>query len=215
MYLCIQERRIMSGRITNVLLDFGGVIADEGYRNGVREIARINGLDPDHFARVTGETLHGTGYLTGQATEAEFWRTLRSSAGIKGSDQDLRSLILKRFTVRVWMIEVVSWLKGQGVRLAILSDQTNWLDELEEKMGIFPLFDHVFNSYHLGKSKKDITIFTDVLKITGASPVEALFVDDTPEHVGRAVQAGLNTILFAGREDFLMRLRAFFPGFPG
>ncbi len=55
MYLCIQERRIMSGRITNVLLDFGGVIADEGYRNGVREIARINGLDPDHFARVTGE----------------------------------------------------------------------------------------------------------------------------------------------------------------
>jgi hypothetical protein len=36
------------------------------------------------------------------------------------------------------MIEVVSWLKGQGVRLAILSDQTNWLDELEEKMGIFP-----------------------------------------------------------------------------
>jgi hypothetical protein len=45
----------MSGRITNVLLDFGGVIADEGYRNGVREIARINGLDPDHFARVTGE----------------------------------------------------------------------------------------------------------------------------------------------------------------
>lgn len=204
----------MSVKIRTVLFDFGGVIADEGYRNGVREIARMNNLDPEDLAEKTRETLYGTGYLIGRAHEEDFWRALRARTGIQGTDMDLRAVILQRFTVRDWMLKIISWLKHEGVRLAILSDQTNWLDELEANMMIFPIFDYVFNSYHLGKSKIDRSIFPDVLKVMGADPAKSLFIDDTAGHVERAGEEGLNTILFLGREDFLTRLAVFFPCLP-
>jgi len=37
------------------------------------------------------------------------------------------------------------------VRLGILSDQTDWLDELNERDGFFQHFDCVFNSFHMGR----------------------------------------------------------------
>ncbi len=206
----------MSGnKIKAVLFDFGGVIADEGFRNGLFEIARKNGLDGGEFAETAREIIHDTGYLTGEGTEELFWKTLRSVTGIKGSDAELRDAILTRFTVRDWMLKLIVRLKENGARLGILSDQTNWLGELEEHMKIFSFFEEVFNSYHLGKSKRDKTIFLDVVKAMGIEPGEALFVDDTEGHVARAREMGLHAVYFTGKESFLKQLSVFFPDLPG
>ena len=35
--------------IKTVIFDFGGVLAEEGFREGLLAIARENGLDPDAF----------------------------------------------------------------------------------------------------------------------------------------------------------------------
>ncbi|HNY64556.1 MAG TPA: HAD family phosphatase [Deltaproteobacteria bacterium] len=204
----------MNAGVKAVLLDFGGVIADEGFKNGLYQIARDNGLDEEAFFEKAREAIHDTGYLLGTGTEKEFWDELRRETGIRGADRDLRETILKGFIVRPWMLEVIGRLKSLGVRVAILSDQTDWLDELEESMRIFGLFERVFNSYHLGKSKLSPSIFTDVLGEMGLAPHEALFVDDTPGHVERARSMGLNAILFKGREDFLHRLASYCPGLP-
>lgn len=201
-------------KIKAVLFDFGGVIADEGFRNGLLEIAAKSGLDGESFVEKAREIIHETGYLTGRGTEENFWETMRKETGIKKTDAELRNIILKGFTVREWMLKVIERLKGKKIRLAILSDQTNWLDELETHMKIFGLFEQVFNSYHLGKSKKDRTIFPDVLKIMKLEPGEALFVDDTEGHVERAREMGLHAIFFRGKDDFLKELSVFFPDLP-
>ncbi len=201
-------------KIKAALFDFGGVIADEGFRNGLLEIAAKSGLDGESFVEKAREIIHETGYLTGRGTEEYFWETMRKETGIKKTDAELRNIILKGFTVREWMLKVIERLKGKEIRLAILSDQTNWLDELETHMKIFGLFEQVFNSYHLGKSKKDRTIFPDVLKILKLEPGEALFVDDTEGHVERAREMGLHAIFFRGKDDFLKELSVFFPDLP-
>lgn len=197
MYLC---------SIKAVLFDFGGVIADEGFRNGLYEIAGNNNLDPKEFAEKTTEIIHQTGYITGAGSEQSFWETLREETGIRGADEELKNIILKGFTVRAWMINIIKWLKSSNIRVAILSDQTNWLDELEAHMKIFDLFEQVFNSYHLGKSKREKSLFSDILGIMNLAPGEALFVDDTQGHVERAKEVGLHGILFKGKEDFLKNL---------
>jgi HAD superfamily hydrolase (TIGR01509 family) len=199
-------------RIKAVLFDFGGVIADEGFRNGLCQMARSAGLDGEDFARKAREIILGTGYLLGKGTEEVFWAALKRETGIRGSNGELKRIILDGFTVRPWMLEIIGRLKEAGIRVAILSDQTNWLDELEKRMKIFGLFERVFNSYHLGKSKLDQSIFTDVLGVMGLRPPEALFVDDTTGHVERARAAGLHAILFTDREDFLNRLDCHCPG---
>ncbi len=190
-------------RVEAALFDFGGVLADEGFKNGLHAIARANKKDPETFAAQARELIHDTGYLTGHAAEPAYWEALRVHAGISGEDSELRNTILRGFTLRPWMIEVVERLRDLGVRLAILSDQTNWLDELEEKLHFFHLFERVFNSYHMGKCKRDQSLFTEVTGIMGLEPSAVLFVDDTCGHVERARAAGLKAIWFQGREDFL------------
>ncbi len=199
-------------RIKAILFDFGGVIAEEGFRNGLYRIARANGLDEEAFAEKTREIIHDTGYIVGKGSEESFWQTLRDETGIKGSDAYLRDIILEGFILRDWMIRVVARLRERGVRLAILSDQTNWLEEIERRRPFFHLFDMVFNSYDIGKSKLDKSLFSDVLVIMGFKPEDVLFVDDTEGHVERAKEVGLNAVRFVGKDDFLKRLSAFCPG---
>ena len=144
--------------IEAVLFDFGGVLSEEGFRNGLRAIANSNGLDVETFVRTANDVIHACGYVIGKASESAYWEILRRTTGIQGDDQHLRNEILSRFIMRKWMIDTVKRLKDIKLRVGILSDQTNWLDELDAHHDFFRLFDYVFNSYHMGKSKKDPTI---------------------------------------------------------
>src|SRR3990170_3531180 len=74
-------------------------------------------------------------------------------------------------------------------------------------IGTFCLeFDRVFNSYRLGKGKRDATIFDDTVCTLGVAPGEALFVDDNSGHVERAASRGLRAVLFRNQDRFLSGL---------
>ncbi|MBW1855014.1 MAG: HAD-IA family hydrolase [Deltaproteobacteria bacterium] len=128
-----------------------------------------------------------------------------------GYDRALRNEILPRFELRVWMLNLIKNLRKSSIRSAILSDQTNWLDELEAQNNFFKWFDRVFNSYHLGKSKKDPTLFDDVVDEMDTIPERALFVDDDRGNIARAGQKGLHTIHYQSRQTFERDLFSFFP----
>ncbi len=194
-----------------VLFDFGGVLAEEGFRAGLVAIALRNGLSPETFLQQAFALTFTGGYVTGKMDEATFWQALREQTGIKGSDEELRAEILSRFKLRPWMIEVVRKLREAGIRCAILSDQTNWLDELNETFGFFQEFDQVFNSYHLGKSKQDATIFDDIAKELQVNPEQILFIDDSSENIERAQTRGLQAIQFKDKESFMKELACFGP----
>lgn len=195
--------------IKAAMFDFGGVLADEGFRNGLYDIASENRMDPEKFAFQARELLYSTGYLTGECDEHAYWEALRTHTGIAGDDRNLRNTILKGFILREWMFNEVGKLKRDGVRLFILSDQTNWLDELEEKHHFFYLFEKVFNSYHTGKSKRDRSVFNDVLAYMDLPAETVVFIDDTYDHTLRAHDVGMKTIWYQGREDFLERMNRF------
>ena len=194
-----------------VLFDFGGVLAEKGFEEGLRVIAIRNGLDETAFYGLALELIHATGYLTGHSDEHTFWQAIRDRTGIMEEDSTLRNDILSRFILRQWMFDIVKKLKASGVGVAILSDQTNWLDELNERDAFFKFFDVVFNSYHLGKSKVDLTHFTDTISRLGRSPEKILFIDDTGAHCETAHKAGIHAIQFVDRESFIKDIVCFFP----
>jgi putative hydrolase of the HAD superfamily len=186
-----------------ILFDFGGVLAEEGFRNGLNAIALRNGLNPEEFWQQAYALTFNGGYVTGRMDEPTFWQALREQTGIKGSDANLRAEILSRFELRPWMIELVKKFKESRVRCAILSDQTNWLDELNEKYDFFQWFDRVFNSFHMGKSKQDSTIFDDIAEELQVTPEQILFIDDSSGNIERARKKGLQTVLFKDKESFM------------
>ena len=52
-----------------VIFDFGGVLAEEGFREGLKVVAIKNGLDPEEFFKIAEEMIYKTGYLTGMTDE--------------------------------------------------------------------------------------------------------------------------------------------------
>ena len=131
---------------------------------------------------------------------------LRDQTGLRGEDQALTETILSRFTLRPKMIAAVRALRKQGVNPVILSDQTDWLDRLNARQPFFQEFSRVFNSYHLGKTKRESSLFTDVLATLKIEPEQALFVDDNQGHIERATALGLNTHLFQSEALFFTDL---------
>jgi putative hydrolase of the HAD superfamily len=198
-------------RIDTVLFDFGGVLAEEGFRNGLMAIARLNGLDEDEFFRTARDTIHTCGYVIGKATESVYWELLRKTTGIRGDDYSFRNEILSRFTLRDWMIDLVVRIKDFRVRVGILSDQTNWLDELNARFDFFWLFDYIFNSFHMGKGKKYPSHFDDIVRILGAPAHMVLFIDDDPGNCERAGQKGLQVIYYRTRDQFLEEIVKYYP----
>jgi len=189
--------------INTVLFDFGGVLADEGFRDGLAAIGKLSGLAEEDVVVKGHELVVKTGYVTGRVREGRWWDALRSEAGVRGTDEALRLEIIGRFTLRPSMLDLVDELRKRGITVGILSDQTNWLDEIDGRFRLYGRFDYVFNSYHMGKSKNDPTHFDDVLKLLNRQAQEVLFVDDNAGHVDRAVDRGWRAILFRNQEGFL------------
>jgi putative hydrolase of the HAD superfamily len=196
-----------SRKIDVVLFDFGGVIAEEGWKEGLKVVAKANGLDESKFLEDAIDTIYATGYLLGKATEDRFWSSLREKTGIKENDALLREEIFSRFLLREWMIDLVKTLRAQKITVGILSDQTDMLDKLNQRYHFFKWFDHVFNSYHLGKGKRDSSLFDDVARTLRCSPDRILFIDDDPGHVDRAREKGWNAIWYVDRGSFFKELR--------
>ena len=184
------------------LFDYGGVLAEEGFTAGLKAIAVANGLEPDLFFHRVTESIYVCGYVIGKATAADFWRLVRREFTIAGNDDELTNEILSRFILRPGMIDKVRALKRQGLRTAILSDQTNWLDVLDQRDNFLVDFDPVINSYYLGSTKREPATFVEALRILGARPEQVLFVDDNRDHIERAARLGLQTYLFINETAF-------------
>jgi HAD superfamily hydrolase (TIGR01509 family) len=196
-------------KLKAVLLDFGGVIADEGFLKGLKAIGMENGLDPDEFFRTVDALIYETGYLIGRADEALFWNAVRSSTGIRRTDAELKNEILKRFALRPEMLASVDRIRSKGLIVAMLSDQTNWLDEIDHETELFRHFDRVFNSYRTHKSKRDASVFRDVCTELGVKTEETLFIDDNIDHIKRAREQGVQTIHFSGIAEYKQQIRNF------
>jgi putative hydrolase of the HAD superfamily len=185
-----------------VLFDFGGVIAEEGFREGIRAIGKRNGLDPEALFDLAEELIYETGYVEGMVGEAVFWEAFRQRTGISATDEELREEVLARFTLREAVLKYVERARASGMVTGILSDQTDWLDELNRRTPFFYLFDHVFNSFYLKKGKRDPSVFGEVTAKLGLKPEEVLFVDDKTGNISRARASGLRVLHFTGMDCF-------------
>lgn len=189
-----------------VLFDFGGVLAEEGFRNGLMAFAAEQGLDGGRLHREGMRAVYDSGFVLGRGSAADFWALLRDRTGLTGADDVLTRRILDGFTVRPWMIDLVRGLRARGYLAGILSDQTHWLDILDGHYHFYAEFDRLYNSYYLGKGKRDPSLFETVATDLGMAPATILFVDDDAGNVERARAAGYRVLLFNDRDSFIPAL---------
>ncbi len=189
-----------------VLFDYGGVLAEEGFHQGLYALAARSGLDPERVLTVCADVIYASGYILGRGTETDFWRVLQERLGFRETGDEVRADILARFKLRPRMLELVRGLRVSGLRCVLVSDQVDWLDRLDARDGFFHEFDRLYISYRLGKGKADASLFDDVVADLGLSPAQALFIDDNLGNIERARSRGLEAWFFTSEADCQARL---------
>jgi putative hydrolase of the HAD superfamily len=119
----------------------------------------------------------------------------------------MRGLILSSFKATGGMKDLVVRTR-EMIPVGLLTDQTNWLYELDERDGFLSTFDAVVNSYEEGFTKRDPEIFRSACQRFHLFPEEVLFFDDTPGNVKAGRHFGMRAYLFedaAGAERVLVQ----------
>jgi putative hydrolase of the HAD superfamily len=189
-----------------VLFDLGGVYYTEGFRDGLFAIARKHGIGEHEFYEAATRIIFANGYVRGEAPERVFWDELASAVGITADLFADRALIMAAFKPRPGMAPFVARTR-ELVPVGLLTDQCNWLYELDERDGIFPAFDVVINSYEEGYTKRDSEIFRIACQRMDVLPEEAVFFDDSTGNVSNARDFGMRAYLFEDIEKTEMILR--------
>lgn len=202
----MENQSTMPLEIKAILFDFGGVLAEEGFHNGLQSLASEQQLLVDNMPEEGMRAVYDSGFVVGHGTAGDFWALLRQRTGLQGEDDKLTQRILEGFIVRPSIMKLVGELNDRGFLTGILSDQTNWLDMLDTRYQFYKNFDHIFNSYYLGKGKQDPTLFTDVAAYLKLYPAQILFIDDDAGNVARARACGYQGLVYMSQKQFVTEL---------
>ncbi len=191
------------------VFDFGRVITAQKPPSLFRAYEQELGLEPGTINSIMFDSQAWQDALLGRKTAKEFWFSIGPELGLDTGEE------IKRFCRRYQademineaVLDLIRKLHGR-YKLAILSNSppglTRWLADWE----MLDLFDVVFCSGDEGLIKPDPAPFKLTLERLGVEPGEAVFIDDTPEHVVAACKLGIQGIIFtsaAALKDALIK----------
>ena len=199
--------------IKAIIFDFGRVITAQKPLSLFRSYEEELGLDPDTINSIMFGSQAWQDTLLGRKTTEEFWHLIGPELGLNTADEVNR--FRRRYhadeAINEAVLDLIRKLRGR-YKLAILSnsppDLTRWLVDWEMR----DLFEVVFCSGDEGMIKPDPAAFKLMLERLGVEPGEAVFIDDTPEHVEAARKLGIQGIIFttaAALKDDLKKFLGF------
>lgn len=113
---------------------------------------------------------------------------------------------IEKATVFSGMKDLLVDLK-KNYKLGIISNTTIFESVVLDKWGIKDLFDVVSFSYKIGSKKPDKKIFDVTLEKLGISSEEVVFVDDGKNNIQKAIEYGLNGIVFESAEQLQIEFK--------
>ena len=205
--------RVNIDMIKAIIFDFGRVITAQKPLSLFRSYEIELGLNPDTVNSIMFDSQAWQDALLGRKTTEEFWHLIGPELGLNTADEVNR--FRRRYhadeAINEAVLDLIRKLCGR-YKLAILSnappDLTRWLADWE----IRDLFEVVFCSGDEGMIKPDPAAFKLTIERLGVEPGEAVFIDDTPEHVEAARKLGIQGIIFttvAALKDDLTKFLGF------
>jgi putative hydrolase of the HAD superfamily len=195
--------------IKAIIFDFGRVISAQKPLSLFRSYETDLGLSPGSINPIMFDSQAWQETLVGRMTEEQFWHTIGPKIGLETPEkiEAFRRRYHSDEAINEQVLELIRRLYGR-YKLAVLSnsppDLSRWLSE----WNMLDLFDVVFCSGDEGAVKPDPTVFKVTLKRLGIKPEEAVFIDDTIEHVKAARSMGLHAIHFTTDEALIDELEA-------
>ena len=188
--------------IKAIIFDFGRVISAQKPPSLFRSYEEDLGLAPGRLNQIMFGSEDWQETLVGRKTIEEFWYAIGPELGLNSRDK----IDLFRWRYRSdeaandGVLDLIHRLKGH-YKLAVLSNAPSGLSQWLADWKMLDLFDTVFCSGDEGVVKPEPAAFEITLERLGVKPNEAVFIDDTLEHVEASRKMGLHGILFTTVEE--------------
>ncbi len=183
-----------------ILFDLGGVIEQISPSNVASAFKRLGMDNPERFFSLEGQSQLCEDFELGKVSSSDFVSSIQKKLPSATHQQIIDAWNSNLLGVAAETTQVLQTLRMRGHQLFALSN-TNALHFEKIKMQFlalqgFPfcyLFDQVFVSYEIGLRKPTRAFFTYVLEalFLGASPGEAIFIDDIAVNTASARALGL------------------------
>ena len=198
----------MMESIKSVIFDWGGVLIDDPAPGLMRYCAEALGVSKENY--IEAHSKFAADFQKGLISEDTFWQRICSELNVpKLTDRSLWADAFKAaYVPREDMFSMAACLQENGYRTAVLSNTEapamRYFHQLQYNM-----FDVLVFSCAEGTRKPEREIYELTLERLRSQPGQSVFIDDKPEYINGAEEAGLNTILFQSVEqvkDELARL---------
>jgi putative hydrolase of the HAD superfamily len=187
--------------IKAIIFDFGRVISAQKPPSLFRRYEKDLGLPSGTLNPIMFRSHVWQDALLGRKTAKEFWHAIGPEIGLntRAEIDAFRRRYHGDEAINKGVLDLIRRLHG-SYKLAVLSNSPPGLVQWLAEWGILELFDVVFCSGDEGVMKPDPRAFQMILERVGAKPEEAVFIDDTTEHVEGARRLGLHGIPFTTAE---------------
>lgn len=181
--------------------DLGNVLVGFSHQKACRQLAGISGRTVKEVEHLLFESPLQMAFERGELDTPQICGEIRRGLGFEAGDARIETAISDIF----WPLEdsrhLVESLARTGIPMGILSNtcDAHWRQVnavtapwLRDVFSVFML------SFELGSAKPDAAIYGHAIAAAAVAPDTVFFVDDRPENVAAAAEAGIAARLFTG-----------------
>jgi len=183
------------GRIDSVIFDWGGVLIDDPAPGLMRYCAQALSVTKEDYIRANNK--FAADFQKGLIGEDTFWERICGELDVP--KPKVESLWADAFEAayvpREDMFSMAARLRKNGYKTALLSNTEAVAMQYFYQLQ-YDMFDVLVFSCAEGTRKPEKKIYELTIQRLGSRPGQSVFIDDKPEYINGAKEAGLNTILF-------------------
>ncbi|MCI2083103.1 MAG: HAD family phosphatase [Bacteroidales bacterium] len=200
--------------IRNLVFDFGGVIIDSSAANAARHFERLGLKDADkYFGNFIQPGIFGS-LEAGRLSTDEFCKEFGKLVGHEITFEDaVFGWTGYYIGINLGKLEYLLDMKNLGYRIYLLSNTNpfmmSWADspaftQLNKPLSYY--FDKMYLSYQCKMVKPFPEFYEYMIKNSGISAIESIFVDDSMVNVIAAGRRGFHTLNPENGEDWRPKL---------
>ena len=196
--------------ITNVVFDFGGVVAPADLGVVINKFKALGLGNIEEYLNLVRQQGFFGDFETGLIDKDEFRARVSKEVGREVSMDECRNAYMGFFSsVPERNLELFRKLRAEGYRLSLLSNTNPFIMEWALSKAfdghghsLDEYLDSIYVSYEMKVMKPDEKIFRMMLESEKAAPSQVLFIDDGPKNVAAARAIDINAIQATNGEDW-------------
>ncbi len=187
-----------------IAFDFGGVLYTWDKAKLLHDLSQELKVAPTSVEIAWNDYIFP--FEIGKEKEKDFWKDFLNFLDLKYSTKKLHQIVFNQFKPMKRNIALLKKLK-KHYPIALLSDHTDWIEELEKKLHFKKLFDFLIVSKDVGIKKPDKKIFNLLIKKAKVKPKEILFIDNRIEFTKPVKKSGIHFIFYNSYQNLIRDLK--------